>query len=276
MINSILSYLLKALLLSAKQLFFLAAISAALAWLIQIVNIRLLRDVIKLIGMKAYLWTIGWIAIPLHELGHAFFCLIFAHRIDSVVLFDPKAKNGHYGNVRHSYNSKNPWNVLGNLFIGMAPIITGSAIIWLLSILLLRVEFQHVLWVDVRATLTDQLRNMPSVLFLSVKNAIAILGGIFLAFNWKSLLFLYLSFAIGTNINMSKLDKQHITGVLKGIVLFVLLFNLSTAWIGDFSLALLAGLENVLSVAYGILIFVLLLCAFFYMLIYLLNKLFRK
>ncbi len=274
--NGILNYLLVVLLLCAKHLLFLMGIGALLAGLIQFVNIRLLKSVIRLIGIKAYLWCIGWIGIPVHELGHALFCVIFGHRIDSLVLFDPKARDGHYGNVRHSYNKNNLWHLLGNLFIGIAPIISGTAVVWLLSVLLLRVEFKHVVWVDVQASLAGQLMALPGVLLISLRNAIAILAGIFLSFGLKSFLFLYLSFAIGTNINMSKLDKQHIPKVLKGIVIFILLFNLATAWIGDFSLSLLAGLENTLSVGYGILIFVFMLCLLFWLIISLLNKALRR
>lgn len=274
--QNVLNYLLAVVILSAKHLLLLVGISAGLAWLMQIVNIRLLRNVIRLIGHKAYLWTIGWIGIPVHELGHSFFCLIFGHRIDSLVLFDPKAKQGHYGNVRHSYNNKNPWHLLGNLFIGMAPIITGSAVIWLLTVLVLDIKFHYVSWVDVHATLTGQLLALPSVLWLSLKNGLAILAGIFLGFSWKSLLFLYLSFAIGTNINMSKMDLQHIPKVLKGLVLVIMLFNLATAWMGDFSLLALAWLENWLSVGYGVLIFVLSLCSLFLLIVWVFNKLFRR
>ena len=276
MARSIANYLLAVLVLTAKHLLLLIGISAVLAWLMQIVNLRLLKNVIRLIGNRAYIWTIGWIGIPLHELGHAMFCIIFGHRIDSITLLDTKAKSGHYGNVRHSYNKKNPWHLLGNLFIGMAPIITGSALIWLLSILLLDVRFHYISWVDVHATLTGQLLALPKVLFLSIQNGLAILAGIFRGFSWKSLLFLYISFAIGTNINMSKMDLQHIPKVLIGIVILILCFNLATAWIGDFSLQALAWVENLFSIGYGVLIFVLSLCFFFLLLTFILNKLFHK
>lgn len=68
------------------------------------------------------------IGTPVHELGHAAMCLLFCHRITDICLWSPSAKNGVYGYVEHSYNRKNPWARLGNLFIGFGPIFSGLGI----------------------------------------------------------------------------------------------------------------------------------------------------
>ena len=65
------------------------------------------------------------VGTPVHELGHAVMCPLFGHKIQSMKLWSPDAKNGTYGYVEHSYNRRNPWARLGNLFIGIGPIFSG-------------------------------------------------------------------------------------------------------------------------------------------------------
>lgn len=70
------------------------------------------------------------IGVPVHELSHAAACLIFGHRIVDLKLFDLSAlRGGSAGYVISSYNPLNPWQGIGNFFIGMAPIIGGTAVI---------------------------------------------------------------------------------------------------------------------------------------------------
>lgn len=65
---------------------------------------------------------------PVHELGHAVMCLLFAHRITGIKLWDPKAEDGTYGYVEHNYSRKNLWAVIGNLPIGLGPLLSGLGV----------------------------------------------------------------------------------------------------------------------------------------------------
>lgn len=85
-------------------------------------------------GYKAVIYT-AIIGTPIHELGHALMCLIFRHKINEICLWDPKAPNGTLGYVNHSYNPKNIYQRIGNLFIGLGPIFSGLGIITLLMFL---------------------------------------------------------------------------------------------------------------------------------------------
>lgn len=82
------------------------------------------------LGEKAfsYFTAPGVIA---HELAHAITCIPFGHRIDELVLFRPD-RDGTLGYVKHSYNARNPWAVLGNAFIGTAPLWSGIFLLHLL------------------------------------------------------------------------------------------------------------------------------------------------
>lgn len=42
----------------------------------------------KTIGWKGVLWT-AWIGAPVHESGHALFCLLFRHQIAEIRFFSP-------------------------------------------------------------------------------------------------------------------------------------------------------------------------------------------
>lgn len=79
-------------------------------------------------GYKAVIAT-SVIGTPVHEIGHAVMCLLFGHKIDEIVLWKPEIRTGKLGYVNHSYNHKNLYQRLGNLFIGVGPIISGMAVL---------------------------------------------------------------------------------------------------------------------------------------------------
>jgi hypothetical protein len=72
-------------------------------------------------GYQAILLT-GWIGTPIHELSHAFFCVIFGHKIEKISLFSPEPETGVLGYVFHSYNPESLFQRVGCLFIGFAPL----------------------------------------------------------------------------------------------------------------------------------------------------------
>lgn len=80
----------------------------------------------------------GMIGTPIHECSHLFMALLFGYKIVDVKLFCPVAgkKTGILGYVTYKYR-KNLLCRIGNFFVGIAPMLGGSLVIWFLFQLLL-------------------------------------------------------------------------------------------------------------------------------------------
>lgn len=270
-IDVVWQYLLLVVMLSLRQFVFLFGILFLLGFLIYLINISLLRKSYHLLGAKPYLWVFGWFSVPVHELGHAIFALIFGHKIQRLVLFDPQAKSGSHGYVQHTWNTKNVYHKVGNLFIGVGPIIFGSLVIWVLTRVLLGLEVEPATAFDAEDGVLEHISSIPMFITNSLANTLMIFRNIFSGFGWKNALFLFLSFGISTNINLSEADIKHIMPALVVIIEVILVFNLLTAWLGNFSLSLLGHLESGMASFYGILFYVMVLNLGFLLIIWLLR-----
>ena len=101
-------------------------------------------------------WIFGLTSVvgtPVHELGHAAMCLLFAHRITKIKLWDPSAEGGAYGYVEHSYSRRNLWAKIGNLPIGLGPLFSGLGV----TVLILWLCFPE-LWKDYLASSGELIR----------------------------------------------------------------------------------------------------------------------
>ena len=154
----------------------------------------------------------GAIGVPVHELAHAVFCILFGHRISRVKWFDPNARGGSHGSVEHSYNPRNPAHRIGQFFIGLAPALLGPVLIAVLYYLLAPAARM-----GTSNSLTGTATNF-------VTRA-----------NWSSgtfWLFIYLATAISSQIELSREDLAHARSGAIATFLAILAINLVIEAVG--------------------------------------------
>jgi hypothetical protein len=178
---------------------------------------------------KLDIYLTGWIGTPVHEIGHAFFCVLFGHRITEIKLFTPNSIDGSLGYVYHSYNPDSQYQRVGNFFIGTGPIFFGSfilyALIWLclpnyneIANLIATNEFKG-------AGIFEFVNSAGAVFTFGLK----LTGTVFALSNWSEFtfwLFLYLSFCISSHMQLSLPDLKSMWSGFLTIVIIFLLANL--------------------------------------------------
>ena len=263
MVEVILSYLWAATLASLIQIGIFLVPGLVLAFIMNYESGFVERRALLTMGKGWYLGLFGWLGTIVHELGHAIFCLIFFHKITAMKLFDPDPETGTLGYVEHSYNSPSVYQLAGNFFIGIGPILLGTAVIYLLSYLLLglnpfkladnfNIASSHIYsW--------DTLMQIFQILWVS---STSLLGEVFSRHNlstWQLYAFIYLAFSIGSSITLSPPD---IKGTLKGfsvILILIFIFILATVWAGDFISNIVIGTAGYFRVFYTAMFLILLL-----------------
>ncbi len=163
------------------------------------------------------------IGTPVHELGHAAMCLLFAHRIVKVKLWSPRAKNGVYGYVEHSYNRKNPWAVLGNLLIGTGPIFSGLLVIALTLHLCFAPEWEA--YLASTNTLISSADTSVGTLISGIFSLLFSLPQAIVAHPLRSILGLAVMLSVSLHVSLSWQDIRSALSAIPLYVLTVLLFG---------------------------------------------------
>lgn len=248
--ETFLQYLLDVLLNSLTHLTILLAPIMLLGLIMHIISQNIEKHTVAIIGMPAYLYIFGWIGTAVHELGHLIFALIFGHQISNVKLFSFNAKNPQLGYVKHSFNKKNIYQNLGNFFIGIGPILLGGSALFIIGYFMFDLKFNSIIINDLKLS-TSTISESAFQIFASIYDGLmstikTIVNQENVAW-WKYLLFFYLLFSIGSAISLSQSD---IKGSISGLLLFmglVLLFNLSTLWMGNFATHFFTKISSVFS-----------------------------
>lgn len=176
-------------------------------------------------GGRFVCYATGVIGTPIHELSHALMCILFGHHIREMKLFKIDRANGTMGYVTHAYNRKNPYHILGNYFIGVAPILVGTAFLCLMMRLLLPTAFTEfgnyladfAAWQESSMS-ADQLLGVGAVFvsFLTVLFSAVSEG-------WMFWVFIVLALCVAIHMNLSGAD---IKGSLGALPLLILLISL--------------------------------------------------
>lgn len=221
------------------------------------------RHAVNLMGTKAYLVLFGWLGVTIHELGHAMFCPVFKHKIVKMDLFRPDFENGTLGSVQHAYDRRSWYQRAGNFFIGIGPVILGSALLVAFAWLLLGHRVFGVL-----ARLSGGGADILSFSgvgrlldgFLSMTLSwIEMLIDTSAWKHWQFYLFLYLSFAIGSAINLSTADLEGAWNGFVTLLLTVLIINAVIILLGLNYTSALDSISRSLTPVFGLLALALLL-----------------
>ena len=239
MVEIILLYIWKATLTSLVQIGIFFVPGLVLTLVVNYVSTLLQRRALLIIGRGWYLGLFGWLGTIIHELGHALFCIIFRHKITEMKLFDPDPETGTLGYVQHTYESSSLYQMAGNFFIGIGPILLGSGLIYLLLYLLLGLNpfkfavntglpswdiYSWSVFINLLQNLRTSLTTLVSGIYSLTNFA-----------SWQLYVFIYLTFTIGSSIILSPSDFK---GTFKGLSIIlpvIFVFNLVTVWAGDFT-----------------------------------------
>ncbi len=174
----------------------------------------------------------GAIGTPLHESAHALMCLLFGHKIVEIKFFQINSDDGCLGYVKHTYNPKNIYCRIGNFFIGVAPIVCISAVLYLLAYVLLP-GFVSDIAVSVGAV--DSAAGWGDA-FISVLSSVP---AFFLyAATWQWWVFVLVGIFLALHMTLSKPDIQ---GAWSGILLLLVAVLIADAILGLVSPTLLSS-----------------------------------
>lgn len=205
-------------------------INIALQLFYFILSIYICGFIISLINRKFYglfansravIYATGFIGTPIHESSHALMCLLFAHKINEIKFFQMDDESGVLGYVKHSYKPKNYYAVVGNYFIGVAPILAGCAILSLSFYFLLPQTYLSIRMISV-AQGSDIFKSIGSALKSFFSEIV----------NWRFWVLLIVNLCIALHMNLSDAD---IKGSLKalpilGILLIAVNLVLGFVW----------------------------------------------
>ncbi|MCL2283061.1 MAG: hypothetical protein FWC26_07060 [Fibromonadales bacterium] len=213
------------------------------------------------VGQNAELYITGWIGVPVHEMAHAIFCFIFRHKITEAKFLSP-SEDGTLGYVKHEFDPKNSYHKIGNFFIGIAPMLFGSVVIYALLGVLLPQYLPEEQSGSIAATGWGIFKN-----FFNAEN----LG------NWRFWVFLYLSLGIASHMKLSAADfKGAVSGFIT-LLCLVFLVNLTANSVIALGLKglsvsgwLTAKVDVLLSLFYSIMLYALVISLAYLLLSYLL------
>lgn len=195
-----------------------------------------IRNFQRSFGNKALMVT-GFIGVPIHELSHAIFAVLFGHKIDDIRLLQKPDVNGVLGYVQHSYNQDSIYQQIGNFFIGIAPIFGGTfSIIALMKFMIPQAynSFINILIKSLNVSVLN--KNTIEGIINSYSGLIKVMFSLKNFENPYFYIFLFISICISSHISLSRAD---IKGASKGLwIIFLILFILNALNLSKYILAI--------------------------------------
>lgn len=174
---------------------------------------------------RLVIYGTGFIGTPIHETGHLLMCLVFFHKINEVKFFQINDEDGVLGYVSHSWNPKNIYQQIGNYFIGVAPIVVGTLIIFFGMKYFLPATYG-----EINAYFTElSILNGSVSVFEYVFQMIADMMTVMFAeisIGWQWWVFMLLSLCIALHMNLSGADIKGSLVAIPLLVVILLAINL--------------------------------------------------
>lgn len=203
-----------------------------------------IRNFQRSFGSKALMIT-GLIGVPIHELSHAFFALLFGHKVTKIKLLQKPDKNGVMGYVQHSYNQGSIYQQAGNFFIGIAPIFGGIFSIIALMRVVIPQAYNRFIYILVESLdITVLNRDTMEGIINSYRELIKVIFSLKNFENPYFYLFLFISVCISSHISLSYAD---IKGASKGLgIIFLIIVILNALNLSKYIFAINLIKYNVL------------------------------
>ena len=210
-------------------------------------------------------YATGIIGTPIHELSHALACVVFGHKIKEMKLFQIDRKSRTLGYVSHTYNRKNLYHVIGNYFIGVAPILVGTFFLCLMMKILLPSAFAGFA-VHLREFSALQTEGFSFAWILEALDVF--LGAVKSLFSsvsvgWQFWVFLVLALCISFHMSLSGPDIKSALSALPLLLLLLAAVHAILFWIpGGIYGAFVYGLNTAGGYLIGMLLLSLMLAVF--------------
>jgi hypothetical protein len=258
---TVIHYLAKGLLLTFIQVLLVLGPGLVLAYAMHRLSGLMRNYAARIFGLRVYIGLTA-LGIVIHELGHAFFCLVFRHKIVDMQLFRP-GKDGSLGYVNHAYNPKSYYQSIGNFFIGTGPIWFGMAVIYMLSLYMLTpAAFEPMKEMGLGFDSLTLDAGIMAVMKEISKSVWAVFCSLFSMANlgdWTFYVFIYLVFCIGSHVTLSRSDVKGATQGFLTLITSLLVLNWLTMWLGEFSLKTCQWISQYYGIFYAVMLFALVL-----------------
>lgn len=188
-------------------------------------------------GFNGILFT-GMVGTIVHEFSHIIFCLIFRHKITEFNLIRPfKSRyDGVMGYVNHKCNTNSKYQMIGNFFIGIAPVIVGiSALIIFMSILLpdkydniLEVFYRNMEYMNHINRFEDSFNIYVSIVIAIIANLNPFTQNNYVLY----IMYIYIMYSITTHMDLSKEDLTNSKSGLLSFFILLYIINLIFMFLG--------------------------------------------
>ena len=257
-----LRYSVDVLAITLNQSFILVGPGLILTMAMHLLSLFVERQAYALLGRNLFLALFGWLGTSIHELGHAFFHLVFGHRLLEIALFKPDPTTNTLGYTRCRYNADNVYHRIGMFFVGVGPVLFGSTIIYLAARWLIGPQvFASMQTLTINETdfrSLFQIKELLGEVYRASRPVVAAYFNIENLARWQFYLFVYLTFSVGSSITLSPQDIRGASSGFFTLAILLMVSNTLTLWMGPFMMELAVKLSRLYATFYAVMIFVIL------------------